>query len=245
MVGIGTVINVIAVLIGGTVGLSLQGRLTEDLRETVMKGLGLITLVIGFRMALETQNVFVPMGSIVIGGLIGEWGMLKNKLDRFGEYLKAKSSLLLDGSSGYSTFSKGFVTASLVFCVGPMTILGAIQDGLTGNFKLLAVKSGLDAFAAMAFAATLGIGVLFSVITLIVYQGGLTLLAASLAGQMAGMDVANSMAVNELSATGGILIIGIGLMLLEIKDIKVTNYLPSIVIAPAVVALLAFFGVSI
>jgi len=245
MVGLGTIINIITVLVGGSVGLVAGKGLSDNLRDIVMKGLGLVTLIIGFRMALQTKNIFIPMASMVFGGLLGEWWGIKTALDRLGDFMKSTSSRLFSFTQGGDTFSEGFVTASLVFAVGPMTILGAIQDGLTGNFKLLAIKAGLDGFAAMVFAATLGVGVLFSILTLIVYQGGLTLVAALARGSLGAEEVANSLAVGELSATGGILIIGIGLALLEIKDVRVSNFLPAIVIAPAIVSVLILLGIGI
>lgn len=196
-------------------------------------------------MAFGTQNVFIPMASVVIGGLLGEWWQIESRLNGLGDRLKESFSSLIGRTGKSKLFSKGFVTASLVFCVGPMTVLGAVQDGLIGDFKLLAIKSGLDGFAAMAFATTLGAGVLFSVLTLIFYQGGLTFLAYALSSGLTSEGVANSLAVSELSATGGILIIGIGLMLLEIKEVRVSNYLPAIAIAPIIVGLLSLFGISI
>lgn len=226
-------------------GLLLGDKLPTKTRTTVMRGLGLITLVIGFRMALGTQNLFIPMASVVTGGLLGEWWQIESRLNGLGDRLKNRFSSLIGQTGKSKLFSKGFVTASLIFCVGPMTILGAVEDGLIGDFKLLAIKSGLDGFAAMAFATTLGAGVLFSVLTLIFYQGGLTFLAYALSGGLTSQGVANSPAVGELSATGGILIIGIGLMLLEIKEVRVSNYLPAIAIAPIIVGLLSLFGISI
>ena len=245
MIGTGTLINIITVIIGSTVGLLVGKRLTENLQNIVMKGLGLITLVIGFRMALDTQNVFIPMGSVVIGGLLGELGRIKTRLDGFGDYLERIFVKLVPVDSPGGDFTKGFVTASLVFAVGPMTFLGAIQDGLTGNYQLLAIKAGLDGFASMIFAATLGVGVLFSIITLFFYQGGITLLAFFARGGFGAEEVSNSLAVGELSATGGILIIGIGLSLLEIQDVKVSNLLPAIILAPVIVIILSSLGVSL
>ncbi|MBS3813113.1 MAG: DUF554 domain-containing protein [Candidatus Acetothermia bacterium] len=245
MVGLGTIINIITVIVGGSIGLLVGKGLSDNLRDIVMKGLGLVTLIIGFRMALDTKNIFIPMASMVFGGLLGEWWGIKAGLDHLGESMKRASTRLFSATGGDDTFSEGFVTASLVFAVGPMTVLGAIQDGLTGNFKLLAIKAGLDGFAAMVFAATLGIGVLFSIFTLIVYQGGLTAVAALARGSLGAEEVANSLAVGELSATGGILIIGIGLALLEIKDVRVSNFLPAIVLAPVIVILLSAFGVGL
>lgn len=245
MPGTGTLLNIVTVLLGGSVGLLLGDRLSEDLQDIVMKGLGLVTLVIGFQMALDTQNIFIPMTSVALGGLLGEWGKIKTRLDNLGDGMKRTFSKLSPFNSETENFTKGFVTASLVFAVGPMTFLGAIQDGLTGNFQLLAIKSGLDGFTAMIFASTLGIGVLFSVLTLTVYQGGITLLALLAQGSLGAEAVANSTAVGELSSTGGMLIIGIGLTLLEIKDVKVSNFLPAIFIAPLSVLLLSLIGISL
>ncbi len=245
MYGTGTLINIATVLLGGSLGLALGEKLSEDLQDIVMKGLGLVTLVIGFRMALDTQNIFIPMTSVAFGGLLGELGRIKTRLDNLGDRLKRGFSRVSSATSSGGSFTKGFVTASLVFAVGPMTILGAIQDGLTGNFKLLAIKSGLDGFAAMIFASTLGVGVLFSVFTLIIYQGGLTTLAIFARGSLGAEAVAESAAVGELSATGGILIVGIGLALLEIKDVRVSNFLPAIFLAPAIVYCLSLFGISL
>lgn len=245
MAGTGTLLNIVTVLVGGSIGLFLGERLSEDLQNIVMKGLGLVTLVIGFRMALDTGNIFIPMASVALGGLLGEWWRIKARLDGMGDLLKRWFAGISAFSSTSDTFTKGFVTASLVFAVGPMTFLGAIQDGLIGDFRLLAIKSGLDGFAAMIFASTLGVGVLFSVITLIVYQGGITVLALLARGSLGAEQVANSPAVGELSATGGVLIIGIGLALLEIKDVKVSNFLPAILLAPAIVLLLSVLGISL
>jgi len=245
MRGLGTLINIFTVLIGGSLGLALGESLSDRLQGAVMRGLGLITLVIGTRMALETLNVFIPMASVVLGGLVGTGLGIEKSLNDLGDELKAKTSSLFFSDWGSGDFTKGFVTASLVFCVGPMTVLGAIEDGLTGNFKLLAIKAGLDGFAAMAFASAMGVGVLFSVLTLILYQGGLTFLAALVGKSILGESLASSPAINELSATGGILIIAIGITLLEIREMKVGNYLPAIFFAPAFVALLGLFGISL
>jgi hypothetical protein len=245
MTGTGTLINIITVIIGSTIGLLVGKKLSENLQDIVMKGLGLVTLVIGFRMALETQNIFIPMGSLVLGGLLGELGRIKDRLDGLGDYLEKAFLKLSSANSSEGRFTKGFVTASLVFAVGPMTFLGAIQDGLTGNYKLLAIKAGLDGFASMVFAATLGVGVLFSVFTLLFYQGGITLVAFLARGSLGADQVSSSLAVGELSATGGILIIGIGLALLEIKDIRVSNLLPAILLAPAIVLILSCLGISL
>jgi uncharacterized membrane protein YqgA involved in biofilm formation len=170
--------------------------------------------------------VLIVMGSILVGGIIGELVGIERGLDRLGEMLKERFG------RGQARFTEGFVVASLVFCVGPLTILGSIQDGLTGDYQLLAVKSLLDGFAALAFASALGWGVGFSVLVILVYQGGLTLGASFLAGAFSEAMIA------AMSATGGVLILGIGLRLLELRRVRVANLLPALVLAPAAVALL-------
>lgn len=238
---VGTFLNIATVLVGGTAGLLLGNRLPERTRETLLAGIGLVTLVVGMQMALATRNILIVMFSILLGGVVGEWLQLETHLNTLGEWLKQQFSADDDSSR----VSEAFVTASLVFCVGPLTILGAIQDGLLGDYQLLAIKSVLDGFTAMAFAATLGWGVLLSIITLLVYQGGLSLAAMIVAGAwMTGIS-RETPAVVELSATGGVLILGIGLLLLDLKQVRVANYLPAIVIAPVLVVLLRTLEVGV
>lgn len=231
----GTFLNIGTVLLGGTVGLALGSRLPDQMRRTLMGGIGLVTLVVGAQMALSTRNVLIVLFSVLFGGLVGEWLRLEDRLNAVGEWAQRR---LGGGGASASRITEGFVTASLVFCVGPMTILGAIQDGLLGDYRLLAIKSVLDGFSAMAFAATLGWGVLLSVITLLVYQGGISLAAMMVAGSWTAGVSGEAPAVVELTATGGVLIIGIGLLLLDIKRLPVANYLPAIGIAPLLVLLL-------
>jgi uncharacterized membrane protein YqgA involved in biofilm formation len=176
---IGTIINICAVLLGGTLGTLLGSRLPKRMQETILHGLGLVTLLLGISLAIKTSNILVVMGSILLGALLGEWWQIDRGLERLSEWLRAllarKASA---GSLGH--FTEAFITASLVFCVGPMTLLGSIQDGLTGDFSLLAIKSLLDGFAALVFASSLGVGVLFSGVVILVYQGAVTLLAGVL-----------------------------------------------------------------
>ncbi|MHB0856455.1 MAG: DUF554 domain-containing protein [Anaerolineae bacterium] len=239
---VGTLINIATVLVGGGLGTFLGHRLPERIRETVLHGLGLVTLVVGIQLALQTENVLIVMGSILVGGILGEWWRIDAGLDRMGAWLRDRAAARMPARTAATSmahFTEGFVTASLVFCVGPMTILGSLQDGLTGDYSLLAIKAMLDGFGALAFAASLGIGVVFSVITLLVYQGGLTLLAGL------AQNVLNEAMIREMSATGGILILAIGLLLLNVKHIRVANLLPALFIAPLVVAVLQALGVSL
>ncbi len=222
----GTFINMITVLIGSCLGILLGKRFPERIRETVMGGLGLLVLVIGIQMALKTNNILMLMGSIILGGILGEWINIQQKLDRIGQNLQTRF-----GKDGNNRFSEGFVTASLVFCVGPMTFLGALQDGLTGNYELLAIKAMLDGFASLAFSAVFGIGVLFSIGTIFIIQGSISLGANLIDGLL------TTPMIDEMTATGGLMIIGIGFALLNLLHLRIANYLPALVIAPILYAI--------
>ncbi len=230
----GTILNVVTVLVGGTLGNALGQRLPDKTRQTVLYGLGLVTIALGLRMTLDTANILIVMGSVLVGGILGEWWQLEERLQAAGEALQERV-----GTGTGGTVAQGFVTASLIFCVGPMTILGSIQDGMLGDYTLLAIKSLLDGFAAMALASSLGVGVLFSAVTVLLFQGGLSLLA-----RLAQVGMTDAM-IAEMTATGGVLIMGIGLTLLDIKRIRLASYLPGIFIAPLVVALLAALGIPL
>ena len=236
----GTIINSITVLLGGAIGLFFGARLPERIRETVVAGLGLFTAVIGISMFLSSSNAIIVLCSLLIGGILGEWWQIELGLQHFGAWLESRFA----GGSGEvdqsNRFIHGFLTASLVFCVGPMTILGSIQDGLTGDYELLAIKSVLDGFAAMAFASTMGLGVLFSVLVVFGFQGGLSMLAAQ------AHVLINETMMNEMTAVGGILLVGLAVSsLLEIKRIRVGNFLPGLILAPLIVALLGWLGILV
>lgn len=218
----GTLINTATVLAGTGAGLLVGARLPDRVHETVFKGLGLLTLLLGVQMGLETRNVLIPMGSLLAGAVVGELLRLQERLDALGDRLQARFG-------GRGRFSEAFVTSSLVFCVGPMTVLGSIRDGLSGDYELLAVKSLMDGFAALAFATTLGPGVAFSALTVLVLQGGLTVSAGALE------HVLNEVMVAEISACGGLMLLGIALTLLDVARPRVANFLPSLVLAPLIV----------
>lgn len=238
----GTIINVTTVLVGGAIGSRLGNRLPRKLQETVMHGLGMMVIVLGISMALESQNLLIVMGSVLIGGVLGEWWRIEDGLERVGRWLEDRFGRPDDAVEGRS-ITRAFVTTSLLFCVGPLSIVGSILEGLTGNFQPLAIKSMLDGFAALAFGASLGPGVMFSAVSILVYQGGLTLLALVFGSSLTGITAENP-AVIEMSATGGVLILGIGLILLEVKRIRVGNFLPALLIAPLIVVILQYFGVA-
>ena|SRR6266498_2081675 len=230
----GTLINIAAVIAGSLLGLMFGARIPEKLKSTVIAGMGLFVAAMGIQMFLKTENSLIVLGSLLIGTLLGEWWHIEDGLQKLGEFLEQKFSREAD--DGSNKFVRGFLTASLLFCVGPIAILGSIQDGLTGDYKLLAVKSVLDGFASIAFASTLGIGVVFSTIILLVYQGGISLLA----GQLNTIVMPSMM--NELTATGGVILLGLAFSnLLEIKKIRVANMLPGLLIAPLIVWILSLF----
>jgi len=228
----GTLINVASVLLGGMAGLLFGARLPERVRRTVLAGLGLFTAAFGISLFLQTGNPLIVVASLLFGGLLGEWWDIEAGLARLGGWLEARANRA-GAEADSARFIRGFLTASLLFCIGPMTILGAIQDGLTGDYELLAVKSVLDGFAALAFASTLGVGVLFSVLVILTYQGALTLLA----GQAQAM--LTEPMILEMTAVGGIVILGLAISsLLEIRPIRTGNLLPALFLAPLFVFLL-------
>lgn len=240
----GTLLNIVTVLLGGTLGALLGNRLPSKIQETVMHGLGLLTLVIGVQMAIGSANILIPMFSVLFGGILGELLRIDDGLNWLGHQAEERwGNRLGQGKVAGWSVTRAFVTTSLIFCVGPMTILGSIQDGLIGDYNLLAIKSTLDGFAAVAFAASLGPGVLLSSVTVGVVQGGLAGLAM-LAGGGLGNVTGQTPWVVELTATGGVLILGIGLTLLDLKKIRVANFLPAIAIAPGIVWVLQIFGMG-
>lgn len=222
--GIGTAINVLAVLAGGGIGTLAGARLPEGMRSTAMQAIGIVTLLVGVSHFLEVDNVLVALVSVILGLAVGELLDLDALLRRLGDRLEERFS------KGESPVSRAFVTTSLLFCVGPLTVIGSLQDGLNGDYSLLALKSALDFIAALAFASVLGWGVLLSAGTVLVVQGSLTLGAAFLDAVVTGPMISST------TATGGILIFGLGLGLLDLKEIRVANMLPALLVAPLLVA---------
>ena len=228
----GTIINFVAILVGGFIGLLLGSRLAERVKKTVISGLGLFTLAYGISLFLKTSNSLIVLGSILIGILLGEWWKIEEGLERLAVWLELKFNKG-EGSSGKERFIKGFLTTTLLFCIGPMAILGSIENGLTGSINTLVVKSILDGFAAMAFASSLGVGVLFSSLTVLIYQGSISLLAAQV------QSFVSTDMMNELTAAGGIILVAIAVSsLLEIKKIRTASLLPALLVAPLIVWIL-------
>ena len=226
----GTLLNVVTVLVGSTLGLLLRGRLPERFVTTTMQAIGLTTLFIGVGNAFDLNRVERPPGVILalmalaLGGMVGELWRLEERLEGFGDTLKRRFR-------GQGRFTEGFVASSLLFCVGPLTLIGSLQNGLSGDASFLVLKSVLDGFASLALATTFGFGVLFSVVVVALYQGSLSLGAGLLSGFVP--DPASDPRVLLVNGVGGIMIVGLGINLLELKRIRVASLLPSLVLVVA------------
>jgi uncharacterized membrane protein YqgA involved in biofilm formation len=248
----GTLLNMLTVAVGSLLGMFVGDRLPERFQQSIVTGLGLITLFVGISNANSTGNIILPLTSIALGVIIGELLRIDLALERLGGWLQtrfagqsipasdepANATNLLDSRQRFVT---GFVTASLVFCIGPLTFVGSLQDGmgLAIGFQQLAIKSALDGFASIAFAASFGPGVLFTVLTILIVQGGLALLGSVLGSFMTDPMIA------EMTATGGIILMGLSLILLDLKRPRMANFLPALIIAPALVALGQALGIPI
>jgi len=215
----GTFINIATVLVGSGIGMILKTKLPEKIVKTVFQGLGLFTLFLGFVMAMKIGSYLILVFSLVIGGIIGEALDIEKFTEKQADYIKKKIKF------GGDKFSEGMLTAFLLYCMGSMTILGVLDEGMKGDSTLLITKSVMDGFSSVALTSAFGIGVAFSVIPMLIFQGGLTLLAMYF-GEFIDFSV-----VNELTAVGGILLIGLGTNILEIKKIKVFNLFPALIIA--------------
>ena len=232
----GTIINVITVIIGGSLGSLMGEKLPARVRQIVVQGVGLLVIAVAIDMALESNSYLVVLGSILVGGILGEWWQLETRLESAGSWLETKAERFPFLTRG--DFTRGFVTASLVLCIGPMAILGSIQDGLSGDYTLLAIKSAMDLFSSLAFAAAMGMGVTFSALSVLVVQGTLTLGASLFEGLL------TEAMITELTATGGVILLGLGLLMLEIKKIRVANFLPALILVPLLVLLWERLGLQ-
>lgn len=217
---LGTIINTAAIILGGALGLLFGRALSDKMKSTLIQGLGLAVLLVGVSMALKTNNPLVVIGSLIVGGIIGELLDIEQGLKNLGTWMEKRFARGEDGR-----FTKAFVSTSLIFCVGAMAIIGSIESGLKGNHTILMAKSLLDGIYAVVFASSMGIGVLASAASVFVYQGAITLSAVLV------KDLLSQPIITEMSAVGGLLIMGIGLNILEIKEIKVGNLLPGIFVA--------------
>lgn len=248
----GTLLNVFTILLGSAIGLLVGNRLPERTQQSVMTGLGLVTLANGVQSVLGTGNILIPLLSLVIGVIIGEALNIEGKMQALGAWLQARVSKIGNNSGGSGNddsrvrFINGFVTASLVFCIGPMAIIGSIQNGIdVSDVRLLAIKSTLDFFASIAFAASLGVGVAFSILPTFVIQGAFTLVGVFIVGAAGAALSANNPIIRELSATGGLLLMALSLILMDIKNPCVANFLPALLIAPLMVWGAGLLGINI
>lgn len=231
---LGTIVNSLAIIAGAIIGILFGQALPEKMKKTVIQGIGLAVLLIGISMALQTKNTLIVIASLVIGGIIGEWIDIEYRIQQLGNWLEKT----LSKGKSQGNFTKAFVTTSLIYCVGAMAIMGALESGLKGEHSILYAKAMLDGISAIVFASSMGIGVLASVVPVFLYQGGITLSASLLQGLLSAPVIA------EMTATGGLLILGIGLNILEIKEIKVGNLLPGIFVAIPLTILFARFQIG-
>lgn len=215
---IGTLVNTAAVIIGGTIGLLLKKNMPERVTTIYFQAVGLFTLAIGITMVVKMEHILIVVGSLAIGSLLGEWLNLENGAERMSNYLKKRFRI------GSDKFSEGLITAFLLFCIGSMTILGTIQEGTGGSSDLLFTKSLMDFFSALLLASAFGIGVLVSSIPLLIFQAALTLLA------MYASSFFTPSIIQGLTSVGGILLIGLGINILEIKRLRIMNMLPALLV---------------
>lgn len=227
MIPVGALVNALGIALGSLVGVAFGSRLPERVRTIVFQGLGLCTTVLGLKMALPTQQPLIVIFSIVIGSAVGEACKLESRLMRVGDVLKARLR------SSNPLFTDGMVNASVLFCIGAMAIVGSFDEGIRGDRAVVFSKTLIDSFAALALASAYGVGVLFSAVPVLIYQGSLTLLAGTF---QQWLDPAT---MTELTAVGGTLIIGIGLNMLEVTRIALSNMLPSLLAVIGLCALAA------
>ncbi|MGL4606628.1 MAG: DUF554 domain-containing protein [Eubacteriaceae bacterium] len=227
---LGTIINTIAIILGGILGLIFKKGLPHRLSETISQGLGLGVMLIGITMAIKTENILMLLLSLLLGGIIGELINIEKQLHRLGDAFQRK----IKGS--HQHFSQGFVTASLLFCTGSMAIMGALEGGLTGEYTILLSKALLDGIFSIIFASTMGIGVLFAALPVFLYQGSITLLAGTVKVFLSPEMIL------EMNAVGGLLILAIGINMLKIKEIKVGNLLPAVFMPILFLGLISILG---
>jgi len=228
--GLGTIINTATVVVGGSVGYFIGHRIKDSIRTIVVQVIGLATLVMGISNVMDTHNLVFPLVGMVLGAIIGELLRIEDRLESLGEVLRKRFA---KGSGDESTFVQGFVTATLLFCVGPMTILGAIEDASGKTPQLYIIKGTLDGFMSIIFVAAYGIGAAFSAVSVFIVQGLLTL------GGTGINSLLDDRMRTEMFAAGGFTVLAIGLNLLEIKRIKLGSLLPGLIVTPLLVAIFA------
>lgn len=224
MSGLGTIANAAAIICGALAGIVLRRGLPEKWQQTIMQGVALCIVVIGLQMAFKTANIVIVVVSLVIGSIIGEYFDIESNLQKFGSWIASKVYHGKDGSFA-AQLARGFISSTLIFCIGAMAVVGALQDGLKQDPTILYAKATLDGIISVILTANLGIGVAFSAFSVFIYQGCLTLLAAFL------QTVMTEAVLNEITACGGVLITAIGINMLKILEIRISNQLPAIFIA--------------
>jgi uncharacterized membrane protein YqgA involved in biofilm formation len=224
---IGTIINAVAVIVGGTIGLLLKKSMPQRITTIYFQSIGLFTIAIGISMVYNMQNILIVVSSLAVGSLLGEWIDLEARTEKLIDYLKLKFKI------GSDKFSEGLITSFLIFCIGSMTIIGAIQEGTGGSSDLLFTKSLMDGFSALLLASAFGFGVIVSSIPLLIFQGGITLLA------MFASSFFSLTIINGLTNIGGILLIGLGINILEIKKLRIMNMLPALLVVSLLLWLFA------
>jgi uncharacterized membrane protein YqgA involved in biofilm formation len=224
---IATFINCATVIVGSLIGLILHRKINDSFKHVVYVGAGMISLILGIKMGLVTTRIVFMALALILGGILGQWWNVEGGILRFGEFLKKRFA----SGESEKDFAGGFLNASVIFCVGAMTLVGAFKAGAEGNYELILTKSVMDGFMAIMLTAAMGIGVAFSAITILVYQGGITLLAGVL------QPLVNELLMDELTAVGGVLVIMIGLNLLGLSQLKTANYIPALLITIGLVAL--------
>ncbi len=228
----GTIVNALAIIVGSLAGLLLSKGIPEKYKQIILSAVGLSVILIGIKSALVSDKLMVVIFSMIFGALIGEALAIERRLESFGKFLERK---IAGKSSDSSSFARGFVTASLVFCVGSMAIVGSLESGLTGNHQTLFAKSVLDGFTSIVFASTMGLGVMFSSLAVFLYQGMITMTAMVIKGYLVPETIA------QMTSVGGLLIMAIGLNMLKITTIRIGNMLPAIFLPLLYFALCKWF----
>ena len=230
---LGTIVNTIAVIAGGSLGILLKKGMPDRIRTIYFQAVGLFTLAIGISMVWQMEHILIVVSSVVIGAMLGEWWNLEKGTEQLSEWTKKKLNI------GSERFTEGLTTAFLLFCIGAMTIVGAIEEGTTGNSRLLLTKSVMDGFSSLLLASALGVGVVFSAIPLFLFQGGITLLAKFFG------EFLSSETIQALTSVGGILLLGLGINILELKKLRILNMIPALLVVVLLMWIMKQIGPSI
>ncbi|MEA3238582.1 MAG: DUF554 domain-containing protein [Candidatus Bipolaricaulota bacterium] len=235
---IGTWINIGTIILGSLIGMAGGARISKQMSKLATSAIGLVTLVVGIKLSLETQNILIVLISLLVGGAIGTTARIEDRLSALGERLQERFPRLASRGS----LPQGFVSASLLFCVGPMAILGALRDGLYGDWQLLGLKAVMDGVSSIFLVAGLGPGVILSVFVVLIYQGGISLIARLFTASASASALSQSPILAELDAVGGVILIVLSLKLLELRDLRAGNLLPALAAAPIIVLLARLVG---